>query len=385
MIKACAITDKGIEKIALLELDELIKAKGKAEECAVIFNCKFYEDLFRFCYFSQSIERVLLLFNHFEFKEEKGLLQKLDTTLTKPVLKEWFGKKLTFKVECKRIGEHSFGSSTVEKGLGEKIVLKVKKELGFTPKVNLESPDIIIYVFINNKTAYLGIDLAGRDLSKRQYRVFTSPGVVNANVAYALIRLAGYSLKKRFIDVYCKSGNVCIEAGLYASKVSVNYYSKEFAFKKLKPFEKKDWEGFFKKLDSSKKTSKLYITGYDSLLKNVEASKKNSKLAGVDKIIGFSKMDVEWLDTKLDKASIDLVASRIPCPSKHTAKSTVRKLYKELFYQTEFVMKKAGRMALLTEHAGLLKEMITPGFKLIKEDYVWAGKQRYEFVLLEKK
>ena len=50
-MKALAITDKGLEKVALLELDELIKVKGKAEECVVVFNCKSFQDLFKFYYY----------------------------------------------------------------------------------------------------------------------------------------------------------------------------------------------------------------------------------------------------------------------------------------------------------------------------------------------
>ena len=282
------------------------------------------------------------------------------------------------------MGEHKFGSHTIEKELGKNIIEQVDKALGFTPKANLESPDAVFYVFINNKKAYLGVDFAGRDLSKRQYRVFSSPGVVNANLSFAIIRLAGYTGKQKMIDVYCKAGVVCIEAALYVSNTSVNYYSKDFAFKKLKPFLKKDWDAFFKKLDSKRKTAKLDILGLNSMLRHVEAAKKNSKLAGVDKTISFSKMDVEWLDTKLDKSSVDIIASRIPCPSKHVGESVVRKLYKELFYQAEFVMKKAGIMALLTERTGLLKKMMTPGFKIIKQDKLWAGKQSYEFLIIQK-
>jgi len=387
-MKALAITDKGLEKIALMELDELIKVKGKevkAEEYVIIFNCKSFQDLFKYCYFAQSIERVLLLFEDFEFKDYNDLLAKTQASLKNIDLKEWFNKDKSFKVECKRIGEHRFGSQTLEKELGETIILRVKNELGFMLKASMESPDTIIYVFVNNNKAYVGIDLVGRDLSKRQYRIFSAPGIINANLGYALVRLSSYSPEKRFVDVMCKAGVICIEAALYVSGLSVNYYSKDFAFKKLKPFLKKDWDAFFKKLDSKSKLNKLYILGLDSMLRNVEAAKKNSKLAGIDKIISFSKMDVEWLDTKLDKESIDIIASRIPCPSKHTAESTVKKLYKELFYQAEFVMKKKARMVLLTEKAKLLKEMITKAFKLIKEDELWAGKQRYEVMIIEKK
>lgn len=385
-MKACAITDKGIEKIALLELDELINIKGRAQDCAVVFECKNYDDLFRFCYMSQSIERVILLFADFKFKDYNNLLSKSEAALKKTVLKEWFDKNLSFRVECKRIGKHKFGSQTMEKDLGEKILLKVKKELGFTPKADMESPDIIIYVFINNNQAYLGIDMVGRDLSKRHYRIFSAPGTINANLAYALVRLSGFSPQKKFVDVSSKAGLVCTEAGLYVSGLSVNYYSKDFAFKKLKPFLKKNWDEFFKNIDSkTDNKTKLGILGLDPLLRNIEAAKKNSKLAGVDKIIKFSKIDVEWLDTKLDKAGIDIIASRIACPSKHASESVIRKFYKELFYQAEFVIKKKGKIALLTENTKLLKEMITKGFRLVKEDELWAGKQMYEFVLIEKK
>ena len=384
-MQALAITDKGLEKIALLEVEELTEVKGNSRECAVVFNCKSYENLFKFCYFAQSVERVLLLFASFEFKESKDLLSKLGEALARIKFKEWFDKNTTFKVECKRLGEHKFGSSTVEKALGEKIILKVKKELGFIPKADMETPDLIVYVFINSNQAYLGVDLAGRDLSKRQYRVFSSPGVINANLSYALARIGGCDSKKKFIDILCKSGVVCIEAALYLSGMSINYYSKEFAFKKLKPFKKKDWDEFFKKLDSKANSrKKLDILGLDSMLRNVEAAKKNSKLAGVNKVINFSKMDVEWLDTKLNKASVDIIASRVPCPSKHTPESAVKKLYKELFYQAEFVMKKGGTIALITESASTLKKMITKDFKLEKELELWAGQQKYFVIVIKK-
>ncbi|HJX05927.1 MAG TPA: THUMP domain-containing protein [Candidatus Nanoarchaeia archaeon] len=384
MIRACAITDKGIEKITVLELDEIIKAKGVAEESVVLFECKDYDELFTFCYKAQSIERVLLLLDSFAFKNQEEMLLKASESLKKIELDKWFDKDKSFRVVCERRGEHAFGSQTIEEELGELIIKDVKRSSGFLPDVSMEAPDTIIYTFINNDKAYLGIDLAGRDLSKRKYRIFSAPGIINANLAYAIIRLSEYSPKEKMIDLFCKSGVVCIEAALYASRKSANYYSKDFAFKKLKPFNKKDWERLFKAIDEKAKLKGLSISGFDPMLRNVEASKKNAKLAGVDKIIGFSRMDVEWLDTKLEKNSVDCVISRISCPSKHVKESDIRKSYKELFYQAEFVVKKGGRLALLCENPSLLKEITLPAFKITKEDKLWAGKQKYELVMMKK-
>lgn len=386
MIGCCAITDKGIEKIALLELDEIIKSKGRAEECAVLFDCKDYDELFTFCYKSQSIKRVLLLFGSFNFKNHEELVAKTGECLKKIKLKDWLDKEKTFRVECERIGKHEFGSQSIEEAIGEIIIKQAKQELKFKPKASMKSPDTGVYVYIKNSKAYLGIDLIGRDLSKRNYRIFTAPGIINANLAYALVRLSSYQpgKKQKFVDVFCKSGVVCIEAALFAANLSVNYYSKDFAFKKLKPFAKKDWEAFFKSIDSKAKLEKLDITGSDPVLRNLEASKKNAKLAGVDKLINFSRIDIEWIDTKKDERSIDIVASRIACPSKHTREAEISKLYKELFYQLEFVVKKKGKLAFLTENTSLLKEMVTKDFKITAEDELWAGEQKYQFVLLEK-
>jgi 23S rRNA G2445 N2-methylase RlmL len=384
MIKACAITDKGIEKITILELEEIIKAKGTAEECVVLFECKDYDELFTFCYKAQSIERVLILLGSFGFKSQEEILSKASESLRKIEFDKWFDEDKSFKVVCERRGEHAFGSQTIEEELGEVIIKHTKQALGFTPDANMEAPDTIIYAFINNNKFYLGIDLTGRDLSKRKYRIFSSPGIINANLAYALVRLSNYAPKEKIIDLLCKAGVVSIEAALYASGRSVNYYSKDFAFKKLKLFNKKDWEDFFKKIDEKCQLKKLDINGFDPLLRNIEASKKNAKLAGVDKIINFSRVDVEWLDTKLEKNSVNCIVSRISCPSKHVKEAEIRKLYKELFYQAEFIVKKGGRLALLCENPSLLKEMIPPAFIIIKEDKLWAGKQKYELVMMKK-
>ena len=47
-------------------------------------------------------------------------------------------------------------------------------------------------------------------------------------------------------------------------------------------------------------------------------------------------------------------------------------------------MKKKGKIALLTESTNLLKETITKDFRIIKEDELWAGEQKYQFLMLEK-
>jgi 23S rRNA G2445 N2-methylase RlmL len=381
-MRFCAITEKGIEKVTALEINEIIKAEGevKIEESVVIFDASI-DDAIKFCYKSQSIDRLMLLFDSFNFKNKEDLLEKAANSIKKEQLAEWFKEDKSFRVSCEKKGYLDFTCQEIEMELGDTVFEKIKALLGFEPKVNLKTPDVMFFVFLAEEQAYLGIDFTGRDLSKRAYRIFTNPGTINAKLAYAMVRLSGYQKKQRMVDIMSKSGLVPIEAALFASGVPVNRYSKDFLFKKL--FDK-DWDELFKKIDASAKDEKLDITGLDPILRNLEAAKKNAKLAGIDKLITFTKIDLDWLDIKLDKKSVDLVVSRIQCPSNNVAENTIRKSYKELFYQCEFFMKNKARLCVLSENLNLLKEMMTANFKLVSEDELWSGQQRYEFAVIEK-
>ena len=41
------------------------------------------------------------------------------------------------------------------------------------------------------------------------------------------------------------------------------------------------------------------------------ASKKNAKIAGIKDWIEFSRIELEWLDTRVEKNSIDIIATQL--------------------------------------------------------------------------
>jgi putative N6-adenine-specific DNA methylase len=383
MVKCLAVTDKGIETVTSLELKERIDAEGTIADSCVLFDAK-EDDAFRFCYLTQSTDRVILFLDSFKFDDYQDLLKKSEELIRASDLSPYFAENSSFRIYCERRGLHDFNSNSLEQEVGGFVIDRIKTAQGFEPSVELKSPDVMIYVFINQDAAYFGIDLAGRDLSKRHYRIFTAPGIVNAKIAYAIAVLAGYSKGERMVDLFSKAGLMPIEAALHANNVSINYYNKDFIFKKIPAYKDRDWDMFFKGIDSERSDSAIQVTGYDPLLRNLEAAKKNAKLAGVDKFIRFSKMDLDWMDSKLDASVIDLVVSRIPVVSHHLAEGAARKIYVELFHQAEFFLKPKGRLCLLAENLALLREMVTADFKPIAEHRLWAGQQEYEFMILER-
>ena len=325
-MKGLVITSKGIEAIAAAEIKELINAECKAEESCVIFDFKELKDLCLLCYKSQSTDKVLYLIGNFEFQ---NFFDALERFIVKLDFGEWIEKYKKFKVECIRVGIHSFNSVDVETKTAEFILKKSKNK-----KVDMKNYEIIFLIYIVNNRCYLGVDFSGFELNKRSYKIFLHPNSLRGTIAYALVRESGFEKKDVMLDPFSRDGVLAIEAAFYATDFPHNYYKKDkFAFLKLKIGV--DFEKFFRGTDKRIKKPKAEIYSYDHLFKYVAYSKKNAKIAGVDKQINFSRVELEWLDIKLKKESIDRVITN-PIASKN---ANLDKIYNEFFYQCEYILK----------------------------------------------
>ncbi len=211
-----------------------------------------------------------------------------------------------------------------------------------------------------------GLQLNPFDLGKRQHELFGSPGGVSGNLAYALLRAAGYGGKQFLFDPFTRSGAIAIEAALFSSGFPVNYYRKDaFSsyFLQLPNFSKIDFGKFFIAVEKEAAAtaarrlnkSKLKILSSSPLMQHVRSAEKNAKIAGVKKLIRFGRLDIEWLDAKLDEREIDLVVSYPPqfkSVSGNDAFAAAENkklvsLYKNLFYQADFFLSRKGKMVLL--------------------------------------
>lgn len=384
-MKGLAICSKGIEDIAALEIKELIKAKAEIKDSCIIFNIKKLEDLCLLCYKAQSVEKILFLFDFFDFKDDFN--EKIGEIIKKIKFNDWLDKKTTFRVTCKKVDNEQLSSEEIAGNIGALIIENIKKNKRYKQKVELDNPDITFLIFINKNTAYFGIDFSGKDLHKREYKLFAHPGSLRATIAYSLVRIADLKKKEILLDPFCHSGEIPIEAALFTTRFPVNYYSKEkFAFLKFKPLKKFAFNDFFESIDKKiVKSKKPLINCFDSKLMNINAAKKNAKIAGINKSINFSRMDVEWLDTKLDKESIDKIITHPVEISKNVDVKDIEKVYNEFFYQAEFILKKNGKVVVIIRDSDLLKKVGGKyKFKVEEEREVWCGKQGFKVLVLQK-
>lgn len=204
------------------------------------------------------------------------------------------------------------------------------------------------------------------DLSSREYNVFGKQGDISGSMAYLLLRASGYNGRQFLFDPFTRSGAIAIEAAIFSSGFPVNYYRKDALssnFSRLQTGKGFDFSGFF--ADAGKeaaaaakkrlKGAKPQILSSSQSMQSVRFAEKNAKIAGVNKLMRFSRLDIEWLDAKLDEQSVDLVVSYPPqfrstAGNDQFAAAENKKLavlYKNFFYQADFFLKKTGTIALL--------------------------------------
>ncbi len=215
---------------------------------------------------------------------------------------------------------------------------------------------------------FSGKSMSPFDLGKREYEVFGGADGMGGNLAYLLLRASGYNPAKHFLfDPFTRSGAIAIEAALFSFGFPVNYYRKDAltsAFSRLKPFSGVDFNKFFAAAEKeaaaavakrAKRSSPKILSSSQSM-QHVRFAEKNAKIAGVNKLIRFSRLDIEWLDAKLDENSIDLVVS-YPPQFKNSNDSfavaendKLNKMYGEFFFHANYFLKKDGSIVFLLKN-----------------------------------
>lgn len=223
--------------------------------------------------------------------------------------------------------------------------------------VNLSKPDTRYFIHAGAGECIFGIDVFG-DLSKRHYKIITGNMSLAGPVAACVLRIAGWTPKQDLIVWPCGTGELAIEAALWASGKSPRAYE-------LQVFDEQP--------------PKSRILAADAKLPMVRSCEKNAKVAGVAQYLRFSRQDADWLDTKHDERSVGLIVGLLPNLGVYT------KLAKEVFYQLDFILKQNGTAAFLCVNDASAEslEAASDGY-VLRREYIWSGKHTYTLVILNK-
>ncbi|NJL43823.1 MAG: methyltransferase [Nitrosarchaeum sp.] len=362
VLRAFMTVDPGAEEQACMEL-MLLGFAGVARKGYVEFEAG-PEDLVRIAYRSQVARRVLVALGDGPVREGVGDLR---TRVRWDVLESLCPSEASFAVRCERQGLHEFRTLEVEEEVGSWVG-------GEFPSwsVRLDQPQVLIHLWVCEDACAVGVDVAGRDLSKREYRVFIGAHSLKGSLAAALLRFAGFERGKVLLDPFCGSGVIPIEAAFMDMGVSAQRFRKGFACSSLTGFGA--WNRLLQEEDGRASDASHTITGFDPNLACISSAKKNAKIAGVVKAIVFSKVDAEWIDLKFEEGSVDVIATHPPQVSNNVSAARIDPVYNEFFHQARFVLRKDGVLALMTGQPDHVKvHAAAKGLVLVGEQKVFSG------------
>ncbi len=125
------------------------------------------------------------------------------------------------------------------------IVDKFRDEYDDRPNVELKTSHVVFDIYIKEHEVTISLNTSGLPLFQRGYRTAVGDAPLNEVVAASLIRLSKWDRKTTFLDPFCGSGTLLMEAALLATGIPSNIERQHYAFKNLKNFDKSIWEEIY--------------------------------------------------------------------------------------------------------------------------------------------
>ncbi|WP_437740236.1 THUMP domain-containing protein [Sorangium sp. So ce1504] len=112
------------------------------------------------------------------------------------------------------------------------IVDQIRRRVGARPSVDLDDPDLALFLHLVRDRATLYADLGGAALHRRGYRTHIGGAPLKETLAAALLRLSGWDRARPFVDPMCGAGTIALEAALWARDIAPGLRAQRFGFER---------------------------------------------------------------------------------------------------------------------------------------------------------
>ncbi len=175
------------------------------------------------------------------------------------------------------------------------------ERFGKRPNVDRQAPDISIKLHLHNHILKIYLDLSGRSLHERGYRSKTLEAPIKENLAAGLLLLCGWDKKAKekvtFLDPFCGSGTILIEAAMIATNTPPSLFRTTFGFNAWKDhipsiFEKVKNE-LVLKIDKNPDLMPLLL-GSDQSPEALNVTRQNLKNCGLEDVVKLQAVPFEF-------------------------------------------------------------------------------------------
>ncbi len=237
----------------------------------------------------------------------------------------------------------------VVKRLGAKYGIETFEETG---------PLMRIQFSLMRDVATIYLDTTGDALYKRGYRAQGVQAPLRETLAFSIVDVTRWRGDRPFLDPFCGSGTIPIEAALYAKKIAPGI-NRRFVSETWRTVGKALYDDIRDEARSMEERDfETHIFASDIDPAAVALAKENAKKAGVDKYITFSVADASKVDIFTDKG---VIVCNPPYGERLMDRTSCESLYRKIGKHFSDYPN-AGKY-ILTSHDGFEKHFGRPADK----------------------
>ncbi|MFC0271660.1 class I SAM-dependent RNA methyltransferase [Metabacillus herbersteinensis] len=272
----------------------------------------------------RTADRVKILVGEFQARTFDELFEKtkalnwgdyLPENAEFPVIGKSVKSTLASVPDCQRI---------VKKAIVENIKKHYKKTADWLEE---DGPFYRIEIALLKDKATLTIDTSGSGLHKRGFRTEQGEAPIKETLAAAMVLLTNWTPDRPFVDPFCGSGTIPMEAALIGQNIAPGF-NREFASENWHWIGKETWNSARQEVeDKANYNQPLEIYGHDLDHRMVRVAEGNAEEAGLNDLITYKQMQVRDFTTKLDYG---VIVGNPPYGERLGEKRAVENMYKEM-------------------------------------------------------
>lgn len=232
-----------------------------------------------------------------------------------------------FPVTGKSVKSKLFSVPDCQAIVKKAIVERLKhhyKRLGFLDE---SGATYKIEVSLLKDVVTLTIDTSGVGLHKRGYRQNQGEAPLKETLAAALVKISKWSPQRPFVDLFCGSGTIPLEAAMIGQNIAPGY-NREFISETWDWMPKKVWDDVRIEADDvANYDQELMIIGSDIDHRMISIAQNNALEAGFSDLITFKQMQATDFTTKLTDG---VIISNPPYGERIGEKEEIEKVIKQL-------------------------------------------------------
>ncbi|MCR8846893.1 class I SAM-dependent RNA methyltransferase [Rossellomorea sp. SC111] len=232
-----------------------------------------------------------------------------------------------FPVQGKSVKSKLYSVPDCQAIVKKAIVERLRTAYKRTSWLDETGPLFKIEVAIHKDVASITLDTSGQGLHKRGYRIGQGEAPLKETLAAALIQLTTWNPDRPFVDPFCGSGTIAIEAALIGQNIAPGF-NREFLSEEWPLMPAGVWDKTrLEAEDLANYDQPLEILGTDIDHRMIEISKENSLEAGLGDLVKFKQMQVRDFTSELEYG---IIVGNPPYGERLGERKEVEKMYQEM-------------------------------------------------------